>query len=131
MAKLHEGERPDDLPGLVFPRRSWVKRLAEHVDVAKAVYAVAAGSIALHVWLRGIPTTQNIDVVVKKSVDTAMLDVKARLTDIETNTRGMPEWKEKLNVRITQDEVDIGRLDGRVSSLPLIIQRYNTVPRPQ
>jgi hypothetical protein len=100
--------------------------LADFHKFVITLVSIAATTVAIHVWLKGLITRKEMDVAVEasvsKAVAAAFVDIRTDLAIIKTNTGGLPEWRgettakvikleEKVGVAITQADKANGRID--------------------
>lgn len=95
----------------------WLRRLmawlSDFHKFVTTVAAIAAVSIAVHVWLKGLITRAELDLAVdaavQKATEKALLDIRGDLAIIKTNTGGLPQWRGETSEKLIA-------LDGKASA---------------
>jgi hypothetical protein len=90
----------------------WWRRLAawlgEFHKFVSTIVAIAAVTIAIHVWLKGLITRSELDLAVEaavsKTTDRVLLDIRGDLAIIKTNTGGLPEWRGVTTAKVSRLE---------------------------
>lgn len=107
-------EDPDERKSMRGMLPWWRRLTAWLSDFHKFVttlIAIAATTIAVHVWLKGLITRSELELAVDSAVTNAMAGVKGDVAIIKTNVGGLPDWRAETTRRIGVVEVKLGTVE--------------------
>ena len=93
---FHPSPDPNErrsLRAMVPWHRKALAWLADFHKFAITVASIAATTIAVHVWLKGLIARKELDVAVEAAVTKATAEIRGDLAIIKTNTNGIPAWR--------------------------------------
>jgi hypothetical protein len=93
-----------------------------------ALISIASATVAIHVWLKGLITRAELEVAVEaateKAVVKTLLDVKTDVSDLKTNTAGLPAWRKEATTKLDQHDTRIGVVEHQEENLQGRFDKY-------
>jgi hypothetical protein len=108
--------------------RRFVAWVSDFQKFVIALSSIAAATVGIHVWLKGLITRAELEVAVEAAVEKAviktLLDVKTDVSDLKTNTSGLPAWRKEATTKLDQHDTRIGVVEHQEENLQGRFDKY-------